>query len=427
MAQGLFRQEVIDAKRGDWLGSILIAAPLSRWWVTLLACTLAAALLFFLFFGQYTRRESVTGQLVPSAGLLTVTAITAGTVTQLHVVDGQAVHAGDVLIEISSEQDSATLGDTHALVGHQLDDQQRRLHDDLLTQRQVSDQQAQALRDKITLLHTQSGELGAQLAIQQRQADSVQALLARIQPLAAKGYVSVYEIHQQENVLLEAQSQYKTLTRQQLDVRQQAATATQQLAQLPLDAATARNDTQRKLADISQAQAQNEMQRAVVLRAPRDGVVSSVLLKPGQMVMAGQSLLSLLPAGSLLQAQLLVPSRAVGFIEAGSAVVLRYQAFPYQKFGQHYGHVAAVSRSALTPVEVSALTGASPTQNQEPLYRVEVTLDSQQVQAYGKDESLRPGMALDADVLMERRRLIEWVFEPLFGLSRHLGGATAHG
>lgn len=171
MAKNLFRQEVIDAKRGDWLGSILIAAPLSRWWVTALACTLAAALLLFLFFGQYTRRESVTGQLVPSAALLTVTAITAGTVTQLHVVDGQAVHAGDVLIEISSEQDSATLGDTHALVGHQLDDQQRRLHDDLLTQRQVSDQQAQALRDKITLLHTQSGELGAQLAIQQRQAD----------------------------------------------------------------------------------------------------------------------------------------------------------------------------------------------------------------------------------------------------------------
>jgi membrane fusion protein len=156
-------------------------------------------------------------------------------------------------------------------------------------------------------------------------------------------------------------------------------------------------------------------------------VISSLLLKPGQMVTAGQSLLSLLPAGSVLQAQLLVPSRAVGFIEPGSRVVLRYQAFPYQKFGQHFGHVAEVSRSALSPAEVTALTGSEPQQNQEPLYRVQVTLDSQAVWAYGKAEGLRPGMALDADVLMERRRLIEWVFEPLYGLAHHLRGGATHG
>ncbi|WP_174236080.1 HlyD family efflux transporter periplasmic adaptor subunit [Rhodanobacter sp. L36] len=427
MSKPLFRQEVVDARRGDWLGSIVVVAPLSRWLSTALALALSTAILLFLIFGEYTRRESVAGQLVPSAGLLTVTASNAGTVTQLQVRDGQTVRRGDPLVEISSEQNSASLGDTHALVSRQLDDQRLRLLADLQTQQQISAQQGAALREKVTSLQAQTAQIDQQIAIQQTQVASAKDLLRRIQPLAAKGYVSAFQIQQQQTAWLDAQAQYKTLMRQQLDLHQQTDAATQQLAQLPLDASTQGNDTERKLADISQSQAQNEMQRAVVLRAPRDGVISSLLLKPGQMVTAGQSLLSLLPAGSVLQAQLLVPSRAVGFIEPGSRVVLRYQAFPYQKFGQHFGRVAEVSRSALTSAEVTVLTGSSPDQNQGPLYRVQVTLDSQAILAYGKAEGLRPGMALDADVLMERRRLIEWVFEPLYGLAHHLRGDAAHG
>jgi len=422
----LFRQEVVDARRGEWLGSIIVAAPPSRWLLTALALALAAAILLFLFFGHYTRRETVAGQLVPSAGLLNVAAPGAGTITRVNVRDGQAVKAGAVLLRLSSEQDSAALGDTHALVGQQLDIQRSRLQADLLNQKQWSEQQADALQAKAALLHAQLAQIAGQLAIQQQQVISNQQLLAKIQPLAAKGFVSAVQVQQQETAVLDAQAQYKALVRQQLDGRQQLDATQQQLAQLPLDAASKRNDTERQLASLTQSMAQNEMQRAVVLRAPQDGVVSAVLLKEGQMVGAGQPLLSILPAGSMLQAQLLVPSRAIGFIEPGSRVVLRYQAFPYQKFGQQYGEVADISRSALSPPDVAALMGQQ-AQQQEPLYRIQVKLDSQQVSVYGKPESVKPGMALEADILMERRRLIEWVFEPLYGMARHLAGDATHG
>ncbi len=424
MSQGLFRQEVIDAKRGEWLGSIIVAAPLSRWWSTSLALVMAATILLFLLLGHYTRRETVAGQLVPSAGLLNVVAPGAGTVTGLLVHDGQEVKGGDVLLRLSSEQDSALLGDTHELVGRQLATQRARLQDDLSNQAQSSRQQAGALQAKAALLRAQLAQIAGQLNIQQQQVASNQQLLARIKPLAAKGFVSAVQIQQQETTVLDAQAQHKALVRQQLDVRQQLNATQQQLAELPLDAAGRRNDTERRLAGVVQSMAQNEMQRAVVLRAPRDGVVSAVLLKEGQMVGAGQALLSILPSGSTLQAQLLVPSRAIGFIEPGSRVVMRYQAFAYQKFGQQYGRVADISRSALTSTEVEALVGQQP---REPVYRVKVALDRQEVLAYGRPEPVRPGMALDADILMERRRLIEWVFEPLYGIGHRLSGGEADG
>jgi membrane fusion protein len=318
------------------------------------------------------------------------------------------------------------LGDTHALVGQQLEIQRSRLQADLLNQKRLSEQQGDAMKSRIVLLQAQLTQIAGQLAIQQQQVASNRQMLAKIKPLAARGFVSAVQIQQQEAALLNAQAQYKTLLRQQLDARQQVDEAQQLLARLPLDDAGRRNDTERQLAALGQSMAQNESQRAVVLRAPRDGVVSTVLLKEGQMVAAGQPLLSILPADSSMQAQLLVPSRAIGFIEPGNRVVMRYQAFAYQKFGQQYGRIADISRSALSPDELTALTGR-PGQQAEPMYRVWVKLDSQDVLAYGKRQPVKPGMALNADILMDRRRLIEWVFEPLYGMAHQLDGGSAHG
>lgn len=424
LSQGLFRQEVIDAQRGDWLGSIIVAAPLSRWLLAMLAFSLATSILLFLFFGHYTRRETVVGQLVPSAGLLNIASPSASTVTRVYVRNGQSVKAGDVMLELSSEQGSTALGDTHALVGRQLDIQRSRLQADLLNQDKLSQQQRDALGAKATLLRSQLAQIVGQLKIQQEQVSSNRQLLARIQPLAAKGYVSAVQIQQQKSAVLDAKAQFKMLMRQQLDTQQQLDATQYQLAQVPLEDAGKRNDTERQLASLTQSMAQNEMARAVVLRAPRDGVVSAVLPNEGQMVSAGQPLLSVLPAGSTLQAQLLVPSRAIGFIEPGSRVVLRYEAFPYQKFGQQYGTVSDISRSALSPSDTVSFLGQQVTQ---PLYRIEVQLDRQEVLAYGKPESVKPGMTLEADILMERRRLIEWVFEPLYGMLQQTLDDRGHG
>lgn len=155
MSKGLFRQEVMEARRGEWLGSIIVAAPLSRWLLTVLALVLAIAIVLLLCFGEYTRRETVSGQLVPRAGLLNVAAPSVGTITRLHVHNGQQVQAGEALLELSSRQDSAMLGDTHALVARQLEIQRAGLRADLINQKQLSAQQADALRAKVGLLRAQ--------------------------------------------------------------------------------------------------------------------------------------------------------------------------------------------------------------------------------------------------------------------------------
>jgi membrane fusion protein len=110
----------------------------------------------------------------------------------------------------------------------------------------------------------------------------------------------------------------------------------------------------------------------------------------------------------------------VGFAEKGQPVQLRYAAFPYQKFGLQQGTVASVSRSPVSPAQLPPGLAhlASGTGAREALYQLTVELASQQVLAYGQATSLRAGMTLDAAVVQERRRVIEWVFEPLIGAAQ---------
>lgn len=267
------------------------------------------------------------------------------------------------------------------------------------------------------MLATQIGQIDGQLALARKQAITSAAFLQKIRPVVQRGIISVAQFNAYQSAALNDQAQVKTLERQRLDTEQQRSNLQAQLTQLPLDTAAKANQLRGQLAQLDAQLAQNATQGGTLLRAPRAGIVSTLLVKPGQNVTSGQAVLSILPAGSQLEAQLLVPSNAIGFVSPGNRVVLRYQAFPYQKFGQQYGDVMQVSRSALSPAEAASLLGQNvPT----PLYRVLVKLDHQNIDAYGKPEALKPGMALNADILLDRRSLWQWVFEPLYGLRQQL-------
>ena len=427
MADNLFRREASPEDQHSGLGETLLAGPPSRWLWLCLILLLTTAMGLFLVLGQYTRRETVTGQLVPASGLINITALSPGTVARLHVEDGQSIQADEVLMEISSDQDTVRLGATRASIDEQLAEKEGRYRADLVSQDSVARHQREALVARESLIRRQLDQVGEQVALQAEEVEGSQALLERIEPLGKGGYISAFEIQRQQAVVRAARSRKAELQRQGLELQQQLAAAQESLAKLPLEDATRRNEIVRELADVAQSQAQNDLQRGTLFRARQGGVVAALLVKTGQMVSAGQPMITILPGDAKLQAQLLIPSRAIGFIAPGNRVILRYEAFPYQKFGQQYGRVSIVSRSALTPAEHSALTGRLPPADQGPLYRVDVELDRQYVPAYGIKESIRPGMALQADVLIERRRLIEWLFEPLFGIQRRVFEENSNG
>jgi membrane fusion protein len=408
-----FRREVLEAQSSDWLGVIEIASPLRRWALAGLTGTVTIAMAALLCFGSYTQRLRVDGQLVPSAGLITVSAPTGGFLARVLVTQGETVHAGQVLAEITGESHAATLGGTMAAVSVDLATKRQALTSSMEVQREISAAHLSADRSQMVALTQQLQQLDQQCAIQTRRISIEKAQLDRWTPMVASGVISSLQMNQATEQWLDAQSQLHALERQRMDLARQLSDAKQAAAQIPLDLERDRQNIQGQLADVSQANAENESKRLVDVVAPRDGVVSALLVQDGQSIATGHAVLNLLPAGSRLQARLLVPSRAMGFIERGGQVVIRYQAYPYQKFGQQYGTVASISRNALDPGELEQITGTTASSH---MYLVDVTLQKTSLIAAGTTHDLLPGMALDADILMEKRRLYEWALEPLYGM-----------
>lgn len=413
--ESLFRQEALDANKSKLMGAVALYCPPYRWLIISLVMFVTLAVAVFFVFGSYTKRESASGMLLPIEGVLNVTPPMAGTVMQASAFEGKLVKKGDPLLVISSEV-STELGGTRERVAEQMKLQRANVEADLHGLTMLNREAIKGHQLRVTLIDGQLKQMELLRGQRARQAELAQRQLEKLRLMRDQGFASNSQVEQQETTLLEASARLQDLARQRIELQQQLEQARQQLREQPMNERNQRHDMERKLSDIDQSLAENEARRSVILRAPRDSVVGAMLVKTGQMVAAGQSAVSLLPEGGKLQARMMVGSRAIGFIRPGQRVVLRYQAYPYQKFGQQYGRVVEVSRTALSPQEVANLTGS---QNaQEQLYLVTVKPDRQDISVYGKTEQLRSGSALEADFLIDKRRLIEWVLEPLYALGR---------
>lgn len=422
MSDELFRAEVLQARQDERLGKVGLRAPRMGWIFFAIGIASTIAIVCLLITGRYTRHERVQGVLVPSDGLIAVSPFGPGVVGKLLVREGDVVASGQPLIEVSTAQDSVALGETQTLVAEQLRFKQKGLHADLALHRDIGALQRDEMQARLLNLRVRSEEKARQAYLQKQRADSADELYQEWRRVESTGIVSRYQVLQQRDTALQHRSNQIDLEAQQRLLEQQIGEATSALAQLEPTLQSRENQTRRQVADVEQSLAENAARTAVVLRARVAGTVTSILIKPGQALTTGQTALSLSPQESPLVAELWVPSSAIGFVNVGKPVTLRYEAYPFQKFGQQRGRVLSVSRSAASPGAQSHLLGTTVS---APRYRVEVALDQQVMPVYGNNEALKPGMALEADISLESRRLIEWVFDPFYRLSINRSAVSA--
>jgi membrane fusion protein len=414
-----------------WMGEILLAQPLSTSYLAWLSVLLCAAVITALFTVDYTRKERVTGQLTLDKGMVKIYAPpVTGVVTQKLVKEGDTVLAGQALFAISVERASSTGGDTQAQIVRQIAQRRQHLSDErekinrVMMQDEVALQQRIAfLRQRIVFLEQEIKQLVQEIDTQTKRYRLSQSALARSRELLKQDFVSQARVDELEQDTLDQQQKLQNAQRQQTmqqkDLTQfnsDLSTWQSDLRNMPLTRQNRLSEVDRQLLALDQETVDTESKRELVVNAPQAGQVTTILFEVGQTVQAEKPLAALLPSHSKLQASIYLPSRAYGFIEKNQAVLMRYPAYPYQKFGQYGGKVLEVGRTALS---IDELKAAGQVMN-EPFYRVLVELESQSIQAYGKPITLQDGLQVEADILIDTRKLYEWVLEPLYSVTGKL-------
>jgi membrane fusion protein len=416
----LFRQAALDAQHNVSFGRIVLIRPTSFAFLTGFSLVCACAIVAFLVLGQYTKRARVVGLLVPDAGLIKVTTPVAGLVLEQHVQEGQAVKAGQVLFVLSAERHlSKTNGDAisaSTALDNALRSRQQSLDTEQHKQALLTEQQRKQTQARLRSLQTEAAQLEQQLLTQRERVASSTTQLRRWQDLAAQKYASDLALQQRQDEWLDQRSRLQALEQSRLQLSRDEASLTSDLAQISTRAAREQEQLKRAASELDQARINLQTQRSIIITAPISGTATTVLAEVGQTANT-LTLMSIVPEAAQLQAHLFAPSGAVGFVEAGQTVRLRYAGYPYQKFGQYEGQVVAVSRSPLTSPELpSALANLGQQMAGEGLYRITVKLANQSVNTYGKLQALSAGMQLEADVLQDTRRVLEWMFEPVLSV-----------
>lgn len=417
----LFRPEAIEGQRQAWLGGIQLVRPIGLTVLTAAAVLTAVAVGSYLTWGEYTRKARVAGFLVPDKGLIRLMAPEGGTLVERRATEGQLVQKDDVLFVLSVDRSTLT-GDAQSRVRSSLAERGRSLQESLAQREALLAQQLTALDRRIADMQRELDQIEAEGSLHDKRLVLAREQQTRLESLRAENFISSAQVQAKSEDVLGLQAARQTVERQHAALRRELGTLEAERRELPLRTRVAQGEIARELAALAQQGAESEARQQVIVKAPQAGVLSAVLAEPGQYVDPQRALASLVPTSAQLEAHLYAPSSAVGFLRPEQAVQLRYEAYPYQKFGHQAGHVVQVSHTPLQASELASLplagvsTGAA-TVAGEPLYRVTVALDRQTVNAYGQPQMLSTGMQVDADVLLERRRLIEWIFEPVLGLA----------
>jgi membrane fusion protein len=380
--------------------------------VTLLLTLFVVCLFAFLATAGFARKETVRGRLRPVAAEVQVFAEQPGVVTRLDVQLGDFIQSGATLLQINTQQqiDSTTnLSDASlSSLNEQRESLQAR-QDSVGTAARLSGERIQL---EIATAKTEQISLTASIELAKTRIKIAQERVESAERLVAEGAASREELRVRQEGLI-------VLRQQLLDLTSQLNASEAHEAGLVVEAQKAREDLTQARADMDQRAAQLALQLAqtranagFAVKAPASGRIAALQVAPGERIDPRKPIMAILPEEQTLFAELYLPSRAIAFVEPGQPVRLLYDALPYQKFGPGAGKVQSVSRTTLGPED---LRGSVPTR--EPVYRVVVSLDQQQMTAFGKQVPLQSGMELSADIILEKRKLLEWLLEPLFAAS----------
>ncbi|TCW77323.1 HlyD family type I secretion periplasmic adaptor subunit [Burkholderia sp. SRS-46] len=405
-----------EAHEAEFLPAALSvqAAPVSPAgrWIARVLILLVTTVIAWSYFGKIDIIVNGGGKIVPSSRTKTLAAVEVASVRALHVRDGQAVKAGDVLIDldtrvIDAERQRADGDRLNAMLQVE---RARALLDALDTGRppRLSDVDGVSPERRLEAERHLLDQWRDFVARRNR-LDSEIRRYGQAAPLAtrrARDYAELVKTHDvSEHAWIEAEQQRIDVEGQFAEARHQRAALVAETRRSTQDAL---NDAQRivdaSTGDVRRAQAHGELLR---LTAPIDGTVQQLAVHTiGTAVPAAQPLMQIVPREGVVEMEAFIENRDVGFVREGQAASVKIDAFDYTKYGTLPATVNHVSRDAIDDDKRGLV------------YSVRVMLDRATLVADGREIALSPGMSGGVEIRTGTRRVIEYVLSPLLQHAR---------
>jgi hemolysin D len=400
----------------------------------------AIAALLWACFGRVDIVSVAQGKVVPSEHVKSIQPLQTAAIRHIAVREGQAVKAGELLIEFdgtSAEADQGRLRQEllaqqlHALRHEAFIAALGALQSGVATpvpHLRVSDafdparvaeaqRQLQAQHTEVVTrwlrIRSDIARRGAEREATQAQLTKIETTLPLVQQrardykrLVEAAYVSQHGFLDQERARLDLEGDLSVQRSRLVEIEAALRETRQQADSLFAEALRAAHDevgnAKRQIAALEQELVKAGVQvGAQTLRAPVDGVVQQLAVHTvGGVVTPAQVLMLVVPQDEVLEVEAVLPNREIGFVHEGQEAHVKVDTFEFTRYGTLPATVSRISRDAIAHEQLGLV------------YAVRVRLHSQQLPE-SKTASLGPGMAVAVEIKTGQRRVIEYFLSPL--------------
>lgn len=421
----LFRPEVLQAKRDTWLGRVQDVQPIPIKIISIISFICVIILVLYAIYGGYTRRIHASGSMMPTTGLITVGSRVNGIVIEKLATEGQYVHKGDKLFAISVENTSIN-GPTQELTNDLLKKQKVILQKQLALKEHAAPIEKENIKDTLANLYKQHEKVTHQIENDNEIIPLVQQSLVLIEKAKKMSLATNQEYQNQLYTYAQILGTHAQFLQNQTSIEGQILENASKYRLYDTNLQHDLNEIKKNINDLDQKIVQGAASQTIIITAPTNGIVTALRGYIGQQVSPESPLVSIVPEGHSLEAELYVPSSAIGLLKKNSNVILRYSAFPYQKFGLYSGRVTEITYTPVTSETMGK--DSSPNFKNEianpnnvgdhNFYRIRVKPDRDFITAYPhKKYFLQPGMQVEADIAVDYRRLYQWMFQPIIEIN----------
>lgn len=407
----LYRQEALDNAGQRSFGSTLVAQPLSLRITTLIVTAFTFLVIIFLAYGEYARKVTVVGYLQPDGGITRVSSRKNGIAEKLLFKDGDLVAKDAPLLRVKVPVTLANGEEAHHQIMVELSFQKKELTLSLQRARSKFQIDNNWHTVKLASLNKERQQIISEQKLQQLQSNIMAKQQQAIRELKESDFVSEYQLLEIEASHLQKKRERIQLSQKLTKILSNIEGIKHQKSVLPDILHNKIQDTKLQLSALNQRITEINGQAEYLIKAPVAGRITALNIKEGDPVISGERIFAIVPENSPLYAQLLIPSRAAGFISQGQLVRIMYDSYPYQQFGTHAGAIVSVSNAVIDPADNRA-----PAAINEPVFVAKVRLNKASIMAFGEEYSLQADMLLTADIVQAKRSILEWMLEPLYTL-----------
>ncbi len=386
-------------------------------------------------FGHIDVVAVAQGRIVPNAGSKLIQPIDTAAVKAIHVVDGQAVKAGQVLVELdatSAQADSVRTGNdlstaklqaarARGLLTALTDGRTPRLappagiaveriaQEQRLLDGQYAEYQARIARIDAEIARREAeyrstGEVVRKLEqtvpIARKRAEDYKGLVDK-NFISKHGYLEKEQIRIEQEADLQTQrSRLKELAAAIDEAKGQRNSAVAETRRLALDTL---NEAEQKATSFGQELVKADTRgKLMTLTAPVDGTVQQLAVRTvGGVVTEAQVLMVIVPQDDALEVEAFLENKDIGFVNAGQAAEVKVETFPFTRYGTIPASLVHVSRDAIND------------EKRGPIYSARARLQRATMQVEDKTVNLSAGMAVSLEVKTGKRRVIEYFLSPL--------------